>query len=190
MIDEVKQVYKEDTVGRKYHIPIISKKQAEDKGDNGELMTLNVNKPMSKDEFRQLSDSLKVMYIQHLRKTYGVTMTQIADMLGYNVSHFSSKIISRLNLRGQFRGHRPTKKQLALWKKFLKSGETESKPQQKQELKRTDTPLAMFCNCSFTLKGELKVQDIAERIHAMVADGTPCSISVAIDAINDGENKQ
>lgn len=184
MIDEVKQVYQEDTVGRKYHTPIISKKQTKDKGDNGELMTLNVNKPMSKEEFRQLSDSLKVMYIQHLRKTYGVTMTQIADMLGYNVSHFSSKIISRLNLRGQFRGRRPTKKQLALWKKFLKSGETESEPPKKQELKRTDTPLAMFCNCSFTLKGELKVQDIAERIHAMVADGTLCSISVAIDAID------
>lgn len=182
---DIQEVYMEDTVGRKYRAPIVSKRAGESKGENGEMTTLNLNEPISKSEFRKLSDALKVMYIQNLHKTYGVTMKQIAEMLGYNVSHFSSSVISRLNLKGQFKGRRPTQKQLALWKKFLKSAEPVHETQTKQELKRNSIPPAMVCNCSFTLKGELKVQDIAERIHAMVADGTPCSISVAIDALNE-----
>ena len=56
----------------------------------------------------------------------------------------------------------------------------------KPELKKQDSPMTMFCNCSFTLKGELRVSDIAERIKAMVSDGTQCQISIAINAL---ENK-
>ena len=45
--------------------------------------------------------------------------------------------------------------------------------------------MSMFCNCSFTLKGELRVSDIAERIKSMVSDGTQCQISIAINALED-----
>ena len=184
---DIQEAYAEDTVGRKYHAPIKSKRLSESKGENGDVTTLNLNEPMTKEEFRKLSDTLKVMYVRNLHQTYGVTMKQIAEMLGYNVSHFSSSVITRLNLKGMFKGRKPTQKQLALWKKFLKQGESVCEAPMKQELKCNSAPPAMVCNCSFTLKGELKAQDIAERIHSMVADGTLCSISVAIDALN--ENK-
>lgn len=186
---EIEEVYREDTIGRRYHTPIKSKKgTAYKEPPPAEVVSVKLNAPMNRDEFKKLNDSLKVTYIQHLRKVFGCTSTQIAEMLGYNPSHFST-LISKLNLKGLFKG-RPTKKQVTAWKKFLKSAEPAAENTVKPELKKQEAPMAMFCNCSFTLKGELKVSDIAERIKAMVSDGTPCQISIAINALDNNESNQ
>ena len=186
---EIQEVYQEDTSGRRYRTPIITKGGYTYKMPPiDEPTTISLKKPMTRDEFKGLSDSLKVIYITHLKEQYGCTATQIAKMLGYSSNYFSKKIVSALNLSGVFkRGGRVSKKQLAAWNKFLKN-ETEkpaSSTSPKQTLKQESAPATMFCSCSFTLKGELKVSDIADRISAMVADGTQCSISIAIDALTD-----
>lgn len=180
---ELEEVYREDTIGRRYHTPTKSKKGTVIREEPpSEVSSLNLNTPISKEEFRNLSDSLKVIYIQHLRKTFCCTSAQMADMLGYNQSHFST-LVSKLNLKGLFKKGRPNKKQKAEWRKFLKSSEIVSDDTPKPELKKQSAPMAMICDCSFTLKGELRVSDIAERIRSMVSDGTPCQISIAINAL-------
>lgn len=182
MITDIQEVYKEDTVGRKYHTPIITKKNNNIPAEPPatEAITINLNAPISRNEFKKISDSLKILYIKNIRQKYGASAGQIAQMLGYTQSHFSTAVVTRLNLKGLFRSRpKQTKKQQTEWKKFLKNGIED----QKAPTTKSSVP-AMFCNCSFTLKGELRMSDISERIHAMVADGTPCSISVAINALD------
>lgn len=186
---EIEKAYKEDTIGRRYHTPTKSKNGTINREEPpSEIVRLQLNTPINKEDFKKLTDSLKVIYLQHLRKTFACTSTQIAKMLGYSSSHFST-LVSKLNQKGLFKkGKRPTKKQMMAWKKFLENADTASENVFKPELKKQDVPMSMFCNCSFTLKGELSVSDISERIKAMVSDGTPCQISIAINALED--NKQ
>lgn len=183
VVTDIQEVYREDTIGRRYHTPTKSKRGAVLREEPpSEVLSLNLNAPIDKEEFRNLSDSLKVIYIQHLRKTFCCTSAQVASMLGYNHSHFST-LVSKLNQKGLFKKGRPNKKQIAAWKKFLKGSEPASENVLKPELKKQDAPAAMFCDCSFTLKGELRVSDIADRIKSMVSDGTQCQISIAINAL-------
>lgn len=186
---DIEEVYRDDTIGRRYHVPTKSKKGTVlRKEPPSEVVSLQLNSPMSREEFNKLTDSLKVIYLKHLRETFACTSTQVAEMLGYNTSHFST-LTSKLNQKGLFkRGERPTKKQVVAWNKFLKSAESSSEKVFKSEFKKQDSPMSMFCNCSFTLKGELSVADISERIKAMVVDGTPCQISIAINALEDKIN--
>lgn len=187
MSPDLHEVYKAETVGKHYHVPIVSKKGGTfQEPPAEEVVSVNLNEPIKKEEFRKLSDSSKIMYIKHLRERYEVTATQIAEMLGYNPCHFSAYIVSPLNLKGLFK-HRakPSRKQISEWKKFLIANETTAEANSSPVLKKETPPLTMFCNCSFTLKGELRVSDIAAKIQAMVADGTPCSISVAINSIDE-----
>lgn len=183
---EIKEVYKDDTVGRRYHIPTKSKKGTVlRKEPPSEVVSLQLNSPMNKDEFNKLTDSLKVIYLKHLRQTFACSSIQVAQMLGYNSSHFCT-LTSKLNQKGLFqKGKKPTKKQKIAWNKFLQGTEPAAEGVFKPELKKHETPMSMFCNCSFTLKGELSVSDISERIKAMVVDGTPCQISIAINALED-----
>lgn len=188
---DIEEVYREDTIGRRYHVPTKTKKGTVQREEPpSEVISLQLNSPMSKEEFKNLTDSLKIVYIRHLRKTFSCTQAQVAAMLGYNSSHFST-MVSKLNQKGLFkRGEQPTRKQITAWNKFLKSASNASDDVIKPELKNHDAPLTMFCNCSFTLRGELSVSDISERIKAMVSDGTPCQISIAINALDSNESNQ
>lgn len=62
---------------------------------NGECKTYRLGAPMSWDEFSKMPDDLKAMYIKNLRKKFNVPDTEIADMMGVDISvlnEFSSTI--------------------------------------------------------------------------------------------------
>lgn len=184
---DLQTVYKEETSGRRYHVPIVSKKESIPSAPEAtDVVTLDLNKPLTKGEFKKLSDSLKALYIKHLREKYGVTLTQIANMLEYTPSHFSAGIISKLNLNKLFKTRAmQTRTQKKEWNKFLCYTESSEADTQKPSLKKSTSADTMCCSCSFILKGELQLKDITERIQAMVSDGTPCTISVSIDVSNE-----
>ena len=176
---EIQEAYRDDTIGRRYHIPIVSKKNTTIKCDVGDIVSINLDEPIGKEGFNKLSSTSQATYIKHIHERFGVTTEQVAAMLGYSPAHFRSAIIGKLKLQGVFkRNGRPSKKQLAAWKKFLSTGTpaTDSSISEatKVELKKKSPPPTMFCDCSFTLKGELSVSDIASKIQALVADGTQC----------------
>lgn len=73
---------------------------------NGEVKSYRLNSPMGWAEFKSMPDDLKVVYIQALRKKYGVPDIQIGNMMGVHKATFI-KEMSRLGLsRGQNCGGR------------------------------------------------------------------------------------
>ena len=208
-MNEIHEVYKEDTVGRRYHVPIVSKKMQTKLDDGGgEIICINLNKRMSKQEFSRLSDSMKAMYIRNLNENYGASKSQIAETLGYS-SRNMSNIISKLGLKSLFKRGRQSKRDAELWEQFTREAVNSNNESINQELtlsnatnsdmvsvenkentisnaKEQGTELSQtkLSEFSFVLRGKLRAQDIAERIHAMVADGTMCSIVVSV-ALNE-----
>ena len=49
---------------------------------NGEVITVNLNRPMKWAEFKQLNKELQTMYAQNLVRKFGVTAVAMAEMLG------------------------------------------------------------------------------------------------------------
>lgn len=56
---------------------------------NGEAKAYRLNEPMNWEEFREMPDDLKVIYIQAIRDKYNVSDTCIAKMLGVSQMTFS-----------------------------------------------------------------------------------------------------
>lgn len=197
MTAEIQTAYKEDTVGRHYHTPIVTKRSPIRMEKPSPPVIFSLNKPIGRDDFKKLSDETKVMYIKHLKEKYNATAGQIAEMLGYNRGYFSKGFITPLGINDLFpKGGKVSKKQIAGWKMFLKSKEsTESEPAAEfttsSEVKPAETTAEnTFCDCSFTLKGKLKVLEIAKKINAMVEDGVECLISIAIKSLDNIENNE
>lgn len=205
-MNEIHEVYKEDTVGRRYHVPIVSKKMQTTFDDGGgEIICINLNKRMSKQEFSHLSDSMKAMYIRNLNENYGAAMSQIAEMLGYS-SRNMSNIVSKLGLKSLFKRGRQSKFDAKLWEQFTQeaaipnnenidresslynstNSDTVAVDDERNTMSNAKEPrveplLTRLSEFSFTLRGKLRAQDIADRIHAMVADGTMCSVVVSVN---------
>ena len=197
---DIQEVYQEDTIGRKYYTPIVSKKNTYSKPPKpAQVSTFNFNKPMSRDEFLKLDKSLQVMYIKYLNEQYGATAVQISEMLGYSVKLFRDKVMNPLGLKGCFkRGGRMSKEKMDRWQSFLGDKQEsatkpkESKPKKKQtkkqstpQNKKTEPNTVMSpVSCSFIVKGKLKADEIARRISVLVSDGTECEINVQVDVLN------
>ena len=73
---------------------------------NGECKSYRMNDPMSWEEFKQLPDDLKVIYISALRKKYNVTDAALAEMLGIDRTWFKRMVVNALKLDGGKPGHR------------------------------------------------------------------------------------
>lgn len=67
---------------------------------NGELITVNLNKPITYDEFKSLSSLLKKEYLEHLLKKYDATMKNIGDMFGVT-GRMIQKWCSNLNVHAR-----------------------------------------------------------------------------------------
>lgn len=120
---EIKEAYREDTVGRKYHAPIVGKNKPRLNGESGPVTSVNLNEPMTWAEFRGLSDTLRIKYLEHLRDYYKATVTCIAEMMGTHRTRLSG-LISKMGRQGMFsRGaSKLAGNDLEKWNAFLNSG--------------------------------------------------------------------
>lgn len=188
---EIRDCYNEDTVGRKYHASITTKKGIGNlKGESSEPITMNLNKPMKWKEFKQLTDSMKVMYLKHLVTTYGVNGVEVRNMLGVSNSYFYANVITKMSLTGLFGSGRAgkTAEQEKAWCKFLGEAEepvVESLPEPIEEpieepITEAPTPTATVCSFKFTQSGCLNIDELVKRITAMVSEGTPCTLKVSL----------
>lgn len=81
--------YKKNGSKSKYvRLPQTYMTEKEWKKMNGKVYTLTLSKPMSKDEFDALDDSLKREYITNLCEKYNARQIDIRNMLGYSPSSF------------------------------------------------------------------------------------------------------
>ena len=187
MIDEreLKEVYEEDTKGRKYHSSILSQKgwvdfkQAEKQ--HGEVHTFNPNKCITKREFLELTDDLKRVYITTLRKKYNVTNIEIAFSMGWDNSALG-KEIKRLGISKGRQKYKKTVAQEKAWQDFLSSGDVTEKAAQ-IKAKTKEELGATVCNLHFEQVGELNAELIAKRISALIADGVKCKVAITIETV-------
>lgn len=191
---EIREVYQEDTVGRKYRVPIVSKNNTLEKGDAPkEAVTLKLNQPMSYNEFKLLSDNLKIMYIKHLRQCYKATRFHVAEALGINPSTVSHRIIEGLGLKGLFtKGPQMNDEQKKAWDKFMGKREESTPTEVVEDVKPIETeaievnpvnPVATaeVCSFHFMQKGRLNMYEFCKRLNSMIAEGTDCVITVRVD---------
>lgn len=202
---EIRDVYNEDTIGRKYRTPIVTKKNNSNKHQVSEpLVTVNVKAPMRKEEFKQLPPSLQAEYIKGLRQNYDATATQIGEMLGYAQGYIHD-IIKKLGLCSLFPvGGRKSEEQKKNWELFVSRlsdvpNANEQTKKQERKIYTEPAPLPFpkplnrcdlqadttFKQCSFVLTGALDIGDICRKISAMVPNGTPCEVSIRISKITD-----
>ena len=190
---EIKDVYTEDTRGRKYHTNIVTKQKERTKEEAGECTTLNLNEPMVWEEFKKLTNDLKKMYITHLVKTYSITQKDMYTMLGCSLSHFH-RTLTALGLIGVFPGRqaKQTKAQKRAWITFLSKkpnpdvtpkAKIEPTPETEIKLEPTTEPEqhTTIKNFSFTQSGPFNTEEFIKRITAFIKDGDRCTISIAAE---------
>lgn len=198
MYRDYKSVYNEDTFGKKIHIPIKTpqpiKSEKELKERNGEVMTINLNKPMTKAQFYSLSDYNKKLYIQILREKYQPTNKDIAAMLKIDNSTLG-KIAKDIGCPNPDR-HKRSYEQVKAWHEFLNGGKatpTETAPVAEQPPEPPTPPKPepkeskydFRCNSvCFETTGELDAVKLYKQITTMFPEGTLCKVNIRIEAIS------
>ena len=91
---------------------------------NGEVVTVNLNKPMDYRYFKLLPKTLQEEYCNHLMDKFGATKADIARMMGAHPKVFDNFVKVRgLDIRKTTRGSRlqePVK-----WKEFCENGQND-----------------------------------------------------------------
>lgn len=197
MDQEIREAYKEDTIGRRYYPSIVSKHTDRIKEEGGEVITMNLNKPMKVKEFKKLSDESKIKYITHLKKTYNVNIHAIYEMLGCSRSWFHQFVTKPLGLSKMFMvGKQMTFEENLKWNEFLKDtdnientyenlSENSVKNTENQNIVdnfKAPEPLKMeVLNANFTVSGVFDAQRFSDILKNYINEGCQCEISVSID---------
>lgn len=170
--NEIREVYKEDTIGRKYHTPITTKKSTKTVDENpSEEVTIKLDEPMNYQEFKGLDDVVKKLYLKHLVEKYNVTASMVAEMFGIANNTFSTNVSSRLKVNDLFKHPRPNTEQIKAWDKFLNHG---------RENRCT------LNQVSFELEGYIVAEDIAKVIQPICDGDTLCKVRMLIERIDGG----
>lgn len=59
---------------------------------NGECKSYSLNSPMQKEEFKEMPDDLKIVYIKAIRNKYGIPDSYLGRAMGYTQQNFSAAI--------------------------------------------------------------------------------------------------
>lgn len=188
MIDEreIKEVYTEDTIGRKYHKPILTAKNGfinykEAQKQHGEVQSFNLNKLLTKKEFLKLTDDLKKMYITNLKEKYNATYTEIAFSMGWDNSSLG-KLLKNIGMPRGYNTGKKNAEQTIGWQEFLKQKE-ENTPKIETIKEATEKKefVSSVCNLHFEQVGEMNAELIAKRISALIPDGIKCKVAITIE---------
>ena len=135
----IQQVYRDDTIGRKYRRTIRTPMPARTKDDvEAALKKYNIGVRLYREDFLALPDDLKGKYIQRLRDCYHAPDGRIAESLDMIPSAFSNWV----RKSGAKTRVRYTKKDIdeVAWSQFLESRE---KPVKKKPIMLTNKSVSM-----------------------------------------------
>lgn len=187
---EIREAYKEDTVGRKYRTPVHFKPTAMDyKEEFGDCVTLKLNEPMSWNQFKGLSDSLKVKYITHLKEVFNVSQIALAKMFNV-VPSTIHKTINALNLVELFEHTHMTKTEKAVWNDFLKGiakigagiGLDTEKVENTESVEsvKLSTSSMKLSSFTFNFSGSFNSIELINSIKTVIDEGTDCHITIGV----------
>lgn len=172
----------------------MSKKEI--RGMNGEVISMNLNRPMSWTKFKFLPKDLQEQYINSIHEKYGCTYKDISRMFGLGKGTFSQYVKTvGLKVFESKRGARLTDE--AGWRRFLgmdnesdvhdESGtpvtdlisdksnidNSEMFPEVKKQVESgiADTPCVLFNGCSYDFEGLQGIDDVIKLIKQMPWSG-------------------
>ena len=198
----IREVYQEDTLGRRYHVVPISKKNDYNASgsDHGEVKTFNMNQPITRRVFNSMSEETQRAYIQSLVDKYHPTQGQIAEMLDMAPDTLSKRLrllgVNTLFKRGGDKRskNKPLPEQNKAWYEFVNGGnipiDKEAKEVAAPEYNETvlykedrAQEITKQGTMSFTLSrtGKLNSDYILKILGILLPDGMECTVSISID---------
>lgn len=153
-------------------------------------MTMNLNKPMSWEDFKHLPAGMQTEYLQHITDTYKVGKSKTAkDVFGCSDDTLA-KYVSANGLQVRFcsAAGSKSKEQIAVWNRFLG---VEQDAQEAVELVPAEetptvikvdatnqTPPMRMDSVSLRFSGELDIQMIANSMRHVIGDRTAGTLTV------------
>lgn len=86
---------------------------------NGEVISMNMNKPMTYSEFKELSKDLQLEYLQNLIDNHGGAIAKIASMFEVDRSTFQKHIKRVIGTTPTVPMGKPTREAAGKWAKFM-----------------------------------------------------------------------
>ena len=153
-------------------------------------MTMNLNKPMSWENFKSLPARMQTEYLQHVTDTYKVGKSKIAkDVFGCSDDTLA-KYIADNGLQVRFcsaAGSKP-KEQIAVWNQFLRIEQDAQETVELVPAEETPTvvkvdatdqaPPMRMDSVSLRFSGALDIQMIANSLRHVIGDGTSGTLSI------------
>lgn len=88
---------------------------------NGELTSINLNKPYSMPEFKQFPETMQAEYLQNLVDKFDMSTVMPSKLLGCSIS-YANRIMRNLGIRIRANGKKSTKAQREAFDNFIKQG--------------------------------------------------------------------
>lgn len=166
----------------------LTKKQWKER--NGPCMTMNLNKPMRWEEFKNLSDGMQSEYLQHITDTFKVGRSKIASDLFGCTSDTLKKYVDSRGLDVVFHsasGSKP-RDQVEAWREFLgitvcenNQNDDAEEPKPMEDLGdhpdvRTQT--MRMSGASISFDGVLDLQMVLNSLRYIVGDNSEGTITI------------
>ena len=123
----------------------LTEKQIQKK--HGEVFSMNINKPMSWEEFKSLPKNMALEYYNSLVARFGVGSDRVAKMMGTSKNNLCNRLLTMEGVRKAKKGGGGWNKYM--WEEFLEQGETvpieEPKEEQKAEEAFVKIPKEVNC---------------------------------------------
>ena len=177
--NDLEEIYKEETQGKRIHIPIRTKSSLQKRKEIIKMNTYNLHAPMNKSEFLALPDDLKIEYLTWLESTFRVSTYEIStDMLGYKDGSALGRLKKRLGMKTTHY-HKSTRspEQTLAWHTFINST---SKP--KLEPKHETSNKLKVKHLTFLIEGEYNPDELIKRLNAFINPGDKVQITLNICA--------
>lgn len=152
-------------------------------------MTMNLNKPMSWEDFKSLPAGMQTEYLQHITDTYKVGKSKIAkDVFGCSDDTLT-RYVAAHNLQVRFcsAAGSKSKDKIAVWNCFLGVEQDEQEdiklvPKDEARVVIVDatnqTPPMKMDSVSLRFSGELDIQMIANSLRHVIGDGTAGTLTI------------
>ena len=148
----------------------------------GNIVSINMNGPVSWNSFKELSKQTQEEYIRGLIETYGANATSLATMFNVKPLTVRRYIAAReLNVAFQV-GRSMNAAQKLAWENFLNDGKTDTEPDREDGLEQTDNSQEVdemrMNRVSVCFRGQIDVNAIANSLRHLLGDSAKGEVEI------------
>ena len=149
----------------------------------GAVVSISIGKPVSWDNFKEMSKSTQEEYLKDLMSTYGANATSLAAMFGIRPLTVRRYIVSKeLDITFPV-GHSMNSEQRAAWERFLANEDTPlALPEQKPENPQIEASAHMsMSKFSLSFSGKIDVNMITNSLLNILGSDASGHIEIICD---------